>query len=459
MTANYFMVTKDGVDLYADYLPFAGGSAALATAVTDKVRKPTRVNLINGSFETNLNGWKGYSPSDGMANVRSTAQAYVGAASQRLATTSNGAGGFTAFGETQDIAVTPGRLYEARCRIYATIARTATVRINWYTSAGAFISQVTASATAAAGAWTEYVATGTVPANAATGVVSVQAINLAASTENVYLDDVWLEEVVDPLITGVPADLASLQRLFKAKGQFVQPRDIIAPTGFVQSVFRAVRDPAIVTDDSGNTLGTQIYNHGWLLGSLVSHLAEQDGYGGNPIPWPADGGYKVVPVTGTPAVNDGAGTYGFQAVTWPGSSVGVGTLRQVVSGDEGSTHKVAAILDLLAATTNVQRDTIESTYTSTKAAVDAARLNLFTVLDSASDATKAQFYGRADLAWYLACQAVDAPRGPSLENALLWAMHAVVAKEAGLIGATFTTANYETMTQPIDAVLAMPSGY
>ncbi|WP_205474445.1 hypothetical protein [Nocardioides sp. SYSU D00038] len=39
------------------------------------------------------------------------------------------------------------------------------------------------------------------------------------------------------------------------------------------------------------------------------------------------------------------------------------------------------------------------------------------------------------------------------------AMLAVVAKEAGLIGSTFTTATYETVTQPIDAVLAMPTGY
>lgn len=36
---------------------------------------------------------------------------------------------------------------------------------------------------------------------------------------------------------------------------------------------------------------------------------------------------------------------------------------------------------------------------------------------------------------------------------------AVVAEEAGLIGASFTTAKYETRTQPIDNVIAMPSGY
>lgn len=38
-------------------------------------------------------------------------------------------------------------------------------------------------------------------------------------------------------------------------------------------------------------------------------------------------------------------------------------------------------------------------------------------------------------------------------------MMAMTAEEAGLIGGTFTTANYETMTDPIANVLAMPSGY
>jgi hypothetical protein len=288
---------------------------------------------------------------------------------------------------------------------------------------------------------------------------SAQNQALSGASLEVFVDNVTLQ--IGSGVIGVPGDLASWQWLFKPKSDGAwQTRDMVAPTGFCDSVYRVVRDPNIFTYDSGNTLGTQVYTHGWVLGeTLMSYLAEQNGYGGRPLAWPADGGYKVLPVTGTPVVNDGAGTYGLQSVTWPGSSVGVGTLRQVVSGDEGSTRKVAAILDLLAATTSTQRDTIESTYTSTKAAVDAARANLLAVVSAATDAARRQFYARADLAWFLACQATSAPRGPSLENALLWAMYAVVAKEAGLITGVFTTANYETMTQPTDAVLAMPSGY
>lgn len=259
---------------------------------------------------------------------------------------------------------------------------------------------------------------------------------------------------------GVPGDLAAYGALFKPKGTIVEPRDVIAPTGFCDSVYRVVRDPAIATDDSGSTLGTQVYNHGWVLGSLlVSYLSENPAYGGRPIPWPADGGYKVLPVTGTPVVNDGAGTCGLQSVTWPGSAVGIGTLRQVVSGDEGTGRKVAAILDLLAATTNAQRDTIESTYTSTRNAINTARTEMWAVIQAASDATKKQVAGRSALAGFLGAQAVAAERGSSLEIAVITAMCAVVAKEAGLTAGVPATANYETLTQPIDAVLAMPSGY
>jgi hypothetical protein len=70
----------------------------------------------------------------------------------------------------------------------------------------------------------------------------------------------------------------------------------------------------------------------------------------------------VVPVTGTSAVNDGKGFRGLRSVTWPGSSVGVGTLRQFVSGDEGSNRKVAAILDMVAATTSAERTNHRPTY-------------------------------------------------------------------------------------------------
>jgi len=219
-----------------------------------------------------------------------------------------------------------------------------------------------------------------------------------------------------------------------------------------------------VTDDSGTSLAMQVYNHGWVMGvPLACYLAENP-FDGVAVPWPADGGYKVVPVTGNPAVNDGAGTYGFQTVTWPGSSVGVGTLRQVVSGDEGSTRKVAAILDMLAPLGDAERSNIASVFSGTRASIETARQNLETVIGAATDAVRAQVDGRSALAGILGCNAVAASAIGSLRTAVLWAMRAIVAKEAGLVldgfpGTRLSVANYETLTQPLDQVLVMPAGY
>jgi hypothetical protein len=72
-----------------------------------------------------------------------------------------------------------------------------------------------------------------------------------------------------------------------------------------------------------------------------------------------------------------------------------------------------------------------------------------------TEAKRKQVAGRFELAAFLGCRAVAAP----------WGLHSrppstgrctVAAKEARLIGAPFTTADYETLTQPIDAVLSMP---
>ena len=467
MTANYFMLTKDGADLYADYPPLTRAVGPIISAVTDQVVKSPRVNLLsNGSFELNLDGWNTTSTFSRSNSVGASAGSWAlvltrpttGTQVRSFWDTSNN-------GKGVPVSAGKGYLFQVKSKAAAT-ARGIYILVSWYDASGNFLTvtgDIALMTMNNTNDWTLASFVDVAPAGAAWAQIE-PGVNPNGATapagEVHYFDDVRVEELQSPTITGVPANLAPLQWLFKSKGHTVQPRDIIAPTGFVQSVFRTVRDPDVVGDDSATALSMQVYNHGWVLAeTLVSYLAEQNGYGGRPIPWPADGGYKVVPVTGTPAVNDGAGTYGMQSVTWPGSGVGVGTLRQIVSGDEGTGRKVAAILDLLAATTSAQRTTITSTFTSTKAAVDAARLNLYTVVSAASDATRRQFYARADLAWFLACQATSAPRGPGLENALLWAMQAIVAKEAGLITGAFTSTDYETMTQPIDAVLAMPSGY
>ncbi|RYP84238.1 hypothetical protein EKO23_16390 [Nocardioides guangzhouensis] len=229
------------------------------------------------------------------------------------------------------------------------------------------------------------------------------------------------------------------------------PLNTVAPSGFCQSVFRSRRDPNIVTDDSGASLGTQVYNHGWLLSeTLVSYLSEQSVV--QSVSSPTRVGMKYSPWWGRPwstrreYSRDGGCDLARRCRHDPADRL----------GRRGAGRRVATILDLLAATTSTQRDTIESTYSSTKASIYTARQNLYAA--PATTAVRKQVAARSERAWYLACKAVDAARGPWLENALQDAMWAIVAKEAGLIGTTFTTANYETMAQPIDAVLAMPTG-
>lgn len=129
----------------------------------------------------------------------------------------------------------------------------------------------------------------------------------------------------------------------------------------------------------------------------------------------------------------------------------------MLSGAEGGTRKVAAILDLLVATTSTQRGTIASTFTSTAAAVAAALANLQAAAPSPSSSEAArQHASRVALAGMLASAAVGGGAAGAAAQCAMWA---VVALEAGLVGATFTSANYQTMTEPIDAVLAMPTGY
>ena len=76
--------------------------------------------------------------------------------------------------------------------------------------------------------------------------------------------------------------------------------------------------------------------------------------------------------------------------------------------------------------------------------------------------TQKRFWGRVGLNAVLARSAVGVTpnsEGGSLGLAVTAGLYAVTALEAGLVGATFTSANYQTMTDAIDAAIAMPSGY
>jgi len=64
---------------------------------------------------------------------------------------------------------------------------------------------------------------------------------------------------------------------------------------------------------------------------------------------------------------------------------------------------------------------------------------------------------------WLAASAVglslDTLAGSPLDHSMRWGLAAVTALGHGLAGVTFTRADYQTLTKPIDAVIDGPSGY
>lgn len=299
--------------------------------------------------------------------------------------------------------------------------------------------------------------------------------------------------------TGAPADLASSGRYLwgdDAADSRNAAQSVPWPSGFNRSVYRAARDPAIATD---TTTANNYYNHGWLLAERLGAYFQDTRYGDHPtqprLTWPPQEELGVVQITGTPAVSSGKGWHGFTSISWSGSFVApVGDIRQLISGDEGSTKQVANILDMLhGLMTAGQINAIGDAYTANKAAIQDASRYLFgdqsvpgaagTPFTKGLDGSGKPIFGGGDEGWPwtsltnaqnqfwgrvgLNCRLGIAARfldpvadvNSPIFQGIVAGLQAITAKECGLIGTTFTTARYETMTDPLDNVLAMPSGY
>ncbi len=511
MTVNYFMMTRDGLGLDGTpYPPFVVGSGPTTVDVTDDLLVPTAVrrNLIkNPSAETNDAYWFGPN-----TNVdRSTTHAHSGSASLRFNRNASGVGATIYYSDdgtaSGSLPAVKGDKIAFSLYVRSSVVRGAWAQIEWRNGTD-FISAVLSSPgdPTSTTDWTRFAVAGTAPTNTTNARLSFKMPD-AANGEFHYADSIlveadttigtyfdgstgnaadlihgWagtahgsasLEKTVvsaPPTITGVPGDLVSdpvLGHRTAASGE--QWR---LPSGFHRSVFRVTRDPGVAGDDSGNSLGTQVYDHGWPLARLLRQYL----YERSEVTWPLPD-IPVVPVTGTPAASSGHGWHGLTAVTWPGSSVGVGTVRQVISGDEGSTRKVATILDALAALASTERTTLANNFTSNATAIEAAVVALHSVAGhwshdadypdpawtsgpawSLSDAVR--YHSRAWLNSWLALAAVGNPTSDTaLGRGVQHGICAVTALEHGLVGATFTSTHYQTLTGPIDAVVAMPSGY
>ncbi|MCB0908224.1 MAG: carbohydrate binding domain-containing protein [Nocardioidaceae bacterium] len=486
MTAHYFMLLKDGADLSGlTFPPFTVGAGPTTVDRGDAPQAvgTVRTNLLtNPSFEVDMAGWT----SEGSAGAsRVTDDAYVGSASCLVGIGGNlVSDGF--------YLVTPGKTYTLQARLKTTYGY---LTIYWCKSNGAVISATTQVFEPGEDTWTRCSITGSAPSTAAKAKIAVESIGAEIRCDALMLEQTsiaggyfdgdtaddtdstyaWTGTAHQSTSTETnaysddPADLDGRLWIWQdsvddLSGRRPAAQSMPWPGGFYRSAFRAVRDPAVVGDDSGNTLGTQVYDHGWLIAERLAAYFTDTRNGHHPtydsLTWPPQEDFTIVPVTGTPAASDSRGWHGLESVTWPGSSAGVGTLRQLLSGDEGTTRKVATIIDRLAATTSGQRTTIGDQYSADQTAILAAAKNLATAAgaglrDEEWSAAQAQYHGRVQLNAMLAQAAVPSASG----QAVSLAMAAITAKECGLIGATFTSLNYETMTAPIDAVLAMPSDY
>lgn len=470
MTANYFMVTRDGTGLDgALYRPFVRGTSAVATSVSDLRAASLTVRrncFTDPKFELGAGGWaltNASWSSGGKCIVFAPTSTVPGKATITLTgllfdcrlsimTTAEFGGG-----ATMKVYSAPGGFLLGETLLMGNSGFAQVAAVEFIPNYGSAYIEVTVPTGSGSNPTMDLTYCGPVgdrsyfdgtTANTDDGTTAVThawsgSVNASQSVETTATYD------KPSTIEGVPADLEPFWMLHKGESDSVRP-----PSGFHKSVFRVARDPAVATDDSSNALAVQVYDHGWLLAyGLMPHLIET-----GELAWPLPSNLSVVPVTGTPAAADGNGWHGMTTVTWPGS--GVGTIRQILSGSEGSTRKVAAILDLLAATTNGQRNTIASTYAGSVASFDTARNNLLTAVGGSL-----KFWARSLLAGWLGLAAVgQGVGGAALTNdelaiGVFWGMVAVTAQEAGLVGSTFTSGNYTTLTDPIDAVLAMPSGY
>jgi hypothetical protein len=300
----------------------------------------------------------------------------------------------------------------------------------------------------------------------------------ATAPENACFASIQIEMYANPDEPNMPP-LPSGDAIYFDNFRFaVSPSWALLPTGQQDDGLLVARDPDYVTDDSTNTIGTQIYDQGAPVCERLAHYLQD--VQEDTLAWPPQAGYAVHLIPG-PAQPIPVEEYynrdwfykkGYYKITGNPAPVGTGTLRHLISGDEGANRKVATILDLLRATTTAQRTTIANTYAASSDASYFSTAHEFAThrvgnFAAVSSAVKRQYLTRYPLNCWLGLHAVgigfmsDKQPGAAPSSNLGWAvyyaMRAITALEAGLVAST--NADYQMLTEPLDAVLAMPTGY
>lgn len=162
----------------------------------------TRTNLVtNPNFETNTTNWIAYFST----GTRDTTDFYSGTASYKIV--ASGAQPF--FSAETRSSITASTQYTFSYYVKATVGTPpARATINWYTAAGAFISQTAGTNTTLTGSWARRSVTGTAPANAAQAYSYVEITSGAVAGTTVFVDGVMLEQSSSalPYFDGTYAD-------------------------------------------------------------------------------------------------------------------------------------------------------------------------------------------------------------------------------------------------------------
>jgi len=167
-------------------------------AVTFNPASPTVSNvhftnlIANGNFEVNLTGWDA---GPNLTQTRDTAVFYNGVASMKEVYT--GADN-NYYGATNTVmTVTPGSKYKASFQGRSgPTAGLASVRIEWQTSAGVFISNTeSAQIPMSTSAWTEVAVTGVAPAGAGRAKVFWRGFTIGANGKTLNVDNFKLQNL------------------------------------------------------------------------------------------------------------------------------------------------------------------------------------------------------------------------------------------------------------------------
>lgn len=140
--------------------------------------------LSNPTFEAGITGWTG---------VNSTLSASAVSHSGTGALLSTSGAGASPRADSNSYAVTAGETIVASAWIRVNTARSASLKVNWFDSASAFLSSTVVTTALAANTYTQFTCTATAPTSAAKASIGASEVGTPGAGLLLYLDDASLK--------------------------------------------------------------------------------------------------------------------------------------------------------------------------------------------------------------------------------------------------------------------------